>query len=109
MYSFPVAVSECAFQGPFSSDRSCEAASHWLESASAQDFYFVVPIFSFSLLWSEWMLVIFVFSFEQIIFFPSCVLVLDIVAFTFVAQHNYFHLRSSFTRFVIKNCFDDQV
>ena len=42
MYSFPVAVSECAFQGPFSSGRSCEAASRWLESASAQDFYFLV-------------------------------------------------------------------
>ncbi len=60
MYSFPVAVSECAFQGPFSSDRSCEAASRWLESASAQDFYFAVPIFPFSLLWID-LVVLFLF------------------------------------------------
>ena len=71
MYSFPVAVSECAFQGPFSSGRSCEAASRGLESASAQDFYFAVPIFPPSLLWIELVVLFFFVLFEQIIWFPS--------------------------------------
>ena len=49
MYSVPVADSECVLQKAIFVGPLLQSASHWLESASAQDFYFLVSkMFSFS-------------------------------------------------------------